>query len=83
MKIPLIVALCVISLGLCQAESTINPTNRHAYGANIGWTDWRADGTNGVVIGDYVCSGSIYSVLFSKWRRAGFSAALNCSSSWR
>jgi len=76
MKIPLIVALCVISLGLCQAESTINPTNRHAYGANIGWTDWRADGTNGVVIGDYVCSGSIYSANVG-WIHLGSGSPIN------
>ncbi|MCF7855588.1 MAG: hypothetical protein K9N51_12375 [Candidatus Pacebacteria bacterium] len=42
------------------AASTINPVNRHAHGANIGWMDARADVTNGVVIGQYVCSGYIY-----------------------
>lgn len=44
-----------------HASSTINTTNKFAYGANIGWMDWRGDaGTNGVVIGEFVCSGNIY-----------------------
>lgn len=44
------------------AASTINPTNNFAYGANVGWMDWRGDGgTNGAVIGEFYCSGYIYS----------------------
>src|SRR5262245_617248 len=43
------------------AASTIDPTNKYAYGANIGWIDWRGDGTTGAIIGEYVCSGYIYS----------------------
>jgi hypothetical protein len=41
--------------------TTIDPINKYAYGANLGWTDWSGDTANGVVIGDYVCSGYIYS----------------------
>jgi hypothetical protein len=44
-----------------QSASTIDAANRYAYGANIGWLDWRGDSNNGAVIGDYVCSGYIYS----------------------
>ena len=63
MRIPAaILVACFISLGWStSADSTINLTNRFAYGANIGWVDARADGTNGAVIGDYVCSGFLYS----------------------
>ena len=43
------------------AETTISSANKYAYGANIGWLDARADGTNGLSIGEYVCSGYIYS----------------------
>ena len=44
-----------------SASSTINATNRYAYGANVGWIDWRGnDGTNGAVIGGFVCSGYLY-----------------------
>ena len=43
------------------AATTIDSANKYAYGANIGWVDWRGDTANGAVIGDYVCSGYIYS----------------------
>jgi len=45
---------------LTHAASTIDAANRYAYGANLGWIDWRADGNNGAVIGAYVCSGYLY-----------------------
>ena len=44
-----------------RAATTINPGNRFAYGANIGWVNWRGDVAHGAVIGEYVCSGFIYS----------------------
>jgi len=43
------------------AATTIDAANKYAYGANIGWMDWRGDTNNGAVIGEYVCSGYIYS----------------------
>lgn len=43
-----------------RAVTTIDPANRYAYGANIGWMDFYADGANGAVMGDYVCSGYVY-----------------------
>jgi hypothetical protein len=42
------------------AATTVSVTNKYAYGANIGWMDWRGDTNNGTVIGEYVCSGYIY-----------------------
>jgi hypothetical protein len=48
------------SLAAAVATTSINSTNHYAYGANIGWMDWRGDVTNGAVIGEYVCSGYIY-----------------------
>ena len=42
------------------AATTINAVNRFAYGANIGWIDWRGDGASGAVIGAFVCSGYIW-----------------------
>ena len=47
----------------CWATSTINPGNPYSYGANVGWMNWRHNQPNsgdGVVIGEYVCSGYIY-----------------------
>jgi hypothetical protein len=43
-----------------NAQSTVNATNRFAYGSNIGWIDCRADTANGAVLGDYVCDGFLY-----------------------
>jgi hypothetical protein len=54
----------VLAVGIVSraaAISTIDAANRYAYGANLGWMDWVADTSNGVVIGAYVCSGYIYS----------------------
>lgn len=55
-------ALLILTSGLSiYAATTIDPVNKFAYGANIGWMDWRGDTNHGAVIGDYVCSGYIYS----------------------
>jgi hypothetical protein len=44
-----------------MANSTIDPANKYAYGANIGWINAYADGgTNGAVIGLAFCSGYMY-----------------------
>ena len=43
------------------AATTINAANKSAYAANLGWIDWRGDTNSGAVIGQYVCSGYIYS----------------------
>jgi hypothetical protein len=50
-----------------SAASTISTNNSFAYGANIGWMDWRGDETNncvgctnGVIVGEYVLRGYIY-----------------------
>jgi hypothetical protein len=56
----LLSTLVVFSSWLAGWATTINSTNRFAYGANIGWLDWRGDTNNGAVIGEYVCSGHIY-----------------------
>lgn len=43
-----------------EAATTISATNKHAYGANIGWLNAAGDVANGAVIGEYVCSGYIW-----------------------
>ncbi|HMP82507.1 MAG TPA: thrombospondin type 3 repeat-containing protein [Verrucomicrobiota bacterium] len=55
--------IAAIGMGLCAsaaAATTINAANKHAYGANLGWLDWRDDTNSGAVIGEYVCSGYLY-----------------------
>jgi hypothetical protein len=55
----IIAALCLANAA--RASSTINAANRYAYGANVGWIDWRGDdGINGAVIGEFVCAGYLY-----------------------
>src|SRR5207248_9525037 len=56
--------------------STINSINRYAYGANIGWMDWRGDTNNGAVIGEYVCSGYLYAANVG-WINLGGGAPTN------
>ncbi|MDB6020615.1 MAG: hypothetical protein JWQ04_472 [Pedosphaera sp.] len=51
----------VLATSCAQAATTIDAGNHFAYGANLGWMDWRGDTANGAVIGEYVCSGYVYS----------------------
>jgi len=44
-----------------KAESTTDETNRFAYGANIGWINWRDGVTEGAFIGTEFCTGFVYS----------------------
>lgn len=62
------------------SPTTIDSTNHYSYGANFGWMDWHdpaANGLNqGAVIGEYVCSGYIYSANVG-WINLGSGAATN------
>jgi hypothetical protein len=53
--------LLLASTGSLRADSTIDGSDRYIYGANIGWIDARGDGTNGVVMGLFSCSGYLWS----------------------
>ncbi|MBA2269733.1 MAG: hypothetical protein H0W20_03930 [Chthoniobacterales bacterium] len=59
-KLVAVLVAVLVSPLVAEADSTINSANAASYGANIGWMNWRADAANGVVIGEYVCSGWIY-----------------------
>jgi hypothetical protein len=59
-----------------RAASTIDLTNRYAWGANLGWTDGVADTNNGAVMGEYVCSGCLYSANVG-WINLGSGAPAN------
>ena len=43
------------------AATTINATNRCAYGANVGWLDARGNVANGASIGQFSCAGYVWS----------------------
>jgi Bacterial TSP3 repeat len=60
----LLCSLLLLTAQSVSAATTIDPFNKYAYGANLGWLDWSGGSgqtTTGVVIGQYVCSGYIYS----------------------
>ncbi len=80
MKTPTIflfsILLAVASVQAQSTGSTINVTNKYAYGANIGWVNARGDTTNGVVIGEYVCAGFAYAANVG-WINFGSGAAAN------
>jgi hypothetical protein len=57
-----VLAFCLLPSALSvRAATTIDPANKYAWGANFGWIDWRGDTNNGGVIGEFVCSGYLYS----------------------
>ena len=60
MKKKLLTATALIAAISCVAATTIDPDNKYAYGANIGWVNAYADGANGAVIGQAFCSGYMY-----------------------
>ena len=64
------------SLASGSAATTINATNKFAYGANIGWMDWRGDTNSGAVIGEYVCSGYLWAANVG-WIHLGSNAPAN------
>lgn len=45
---------------LVSASTNINSPNSFSWGANIGWMNWRGDGANGAVIGEYVLGGFVW-----------------------
>ena len=64
------------SLASSFSATTIDTANKYAYGANIGWLDWRGDTNNGAVIGEFVCSGYIYSANVG-WINLGSGSPIN------
>ena len=72
----LVLATFNLQLSTGLAATTINVVNKYAYGANIGWMDWRGDTTSGAVIGEYVCAGLIYSANVG-WINLGGGAPTN------
>jgi len=62
--------------GRARAGTTIDPVNSYAYGANVGWLNAYADGTNGVKVTDYALSGFIYAANIG-WISLGSGAPAN------
>lgn len=54
------ITIALIAAGPCLAVTTIDPANKYAYGANIGWINAEGDIANGAVIGQAFCEGYMY-----------------------
>ncbi|MDR3458869.1 MAG: thrombospondin type 3 repeat-containing protein [Verrucomicrobiae bacterium] len=76
MKKPAVGVFLMVTLCSSRAGTTIDTTNRYAYAANLGWVDGVANTNNGVVIGEYVCSGNLYSANVG-WINLGSGAPAN------
>jgi hypothetical protein len=72
----LLLALSLQPVPLLHAATSINATNKYAYGANIGWMDARGNINAGAVIGEFVCSGYFYSANIG-WINLGSNAPAN------
>lgn len=53
--------LAGLAAACALADSTIDPSHPDAYGANIGWLNCEGDDTNGAVIGEFYCTGYVWS----------------------
>src|SRR3954453_11242477 len=58
--VALVLAFTFQCSSLLHAATSIDAVNKSAYGADIGWTDFRGNTNSGVVIGEFVCSGYLY-----------------------
>ena len=43
------------------SDSSINAIHRYAYGANVGWLDFRGDNIQGAVLGQFYATGYVWS----------------------
>ena len=85
----LLVALIVTSgFASAMADTSINATHRDAYGANIGWLNFRGDVANGAELGLYYSTGYVWSAnagwisLGSGTPTNGYSYANNSATDW-
>lgn len=65
-----LIAALLCPPAITYAQSTINTTQKHAYGANTGWLNFRPSATDGVVVGEAFLSGYIYAANFG-WIQVG------------
>lgn len=47
--------------GLTRADSNVLPDQAFSWGGNVGWLHWRPQPASGVEVGQFICSGNIYS----------------------
>jgi len=76
MKTVFCVILMFVLVADNHAATTINSVNKFAYGANLGWMDWRGDAASGAAIGEFICTGDIYAANVG-WIRLGSGTPAN------
>ena len=79
MKTPATIHFAITLLALAtsaSAQSTINSTNKYAYGANTGWLNLRPSAADGVVVGEAFLAGYIYAANFG-WIHLGDGSPAN------
>jgi hypothetical protein len=59
-RLALVLAFSLPPSALLQAVTTIDVAHPYAWGANLGWMNWRGDVAHGAVIGEYVCAGYVW-----------------------
>jgi hypothetical protein len=74
--VPFLLALSLYHAACVRAATSINITNKFAYGGNLGWMDFRGNTNSGAVIGEFICSGYIYSANIG-WINLGNNAPAN------
>jgi len=76
MKKQIFIATALVAALSCLAATTIDPANKYAYGANIGWINAEGDVAHGAVIGQAFCSGYMYGANVG-WIHLGSGAPVN------
>jgi len=69
------------------SDSSINSVNRYAYGANVGWLDFRGDDVQGAVLGQFYATGYVWSancgwVCLGNGPTNGFAYSNTSSNDW-
>jgi hypothetical protein len=72
----LVLAVALQPVAFVRAATSINPTNKYAYAANLGWVDARGNTNSGAVIGEFICSGYLYAANVG-WINLGSNAPVN------
>ena len=68
--------LALLATSRALADSTVDPANAVAWGGNVGGLNWRPSTADGVLTGEYVCSGMVWAAN-AGWINMGSGAPAN------
>lgn len=69
-------SLALLATGRAVADSTVDPAAAFAWGGNVGEFNWRPSLADGVLTGEYVCSGKVWAAN-AGWINLGSGAPAN------